>query len=76
MRDNLFGVNVPDAIIDRLEKAQDAKAEGVRICAELMAELAETPGVAGVHLMAPVNPSDIPAAIEASDLLTRRSKPA
>jgi methylenetetrahydrofolate reductase (NADPH) len=76
MRDNLFGVNVPDAIIDRLEKAQDAKAEGVRICAELMAELAETPGVAGVHLMAPVNPSDIPAAIEASGLLTRRSKPA
>ena len=76
MRDNLFGVNVPDAIIDRLEKAADAKKEGVKICAELMQELAGVKGVAGVHLMAPVNPSDIPAAIEASGLLTRRLKSA
>ena len=74
MRDNLFGVNVPDAIIERLEKSADPKREGVRICAELMRELAEVPGVAGVHLMAPVNPSDIPAAIAESGLLTRRSK--
>jgi methylenetetrahydrofolate reductase (NADPH) len=74
MRDNLFGVNVPDAIIDRLEKSADPKREGVRICAELMQALAEVKGVAGVHLMAPVNPSDIPAAIEESRLLTRRSK--
>ena len=76
MRDNLFGVNVPDAIIDRLEKAADAKKEGVKICAELMQELAGVKGVGGVHLMAPVNPSDIPAAIEASGLLTRRLKSA
>jgi methylenetetrahydrofolate reductase (NADPH) len=74
MRDNLFGVNVPDAIIDRLEKAKDAKKEGIAICAELMQQLSEVKGVAGVHLMAPVNPSDIPAAIEASAVLTRRTK--
>jgi methylenetetrahydrofolate reductase (NADPH) len=74
MRDNLFGVNVPDAIIDRLEKAKDAKKEGIAICAELMQQLAEVKGIAGVHLMAPVNPSDIPAAIEASGVLTRRAK--
>jgi methylenetetrahydrofolate reductase (NADPH) len=74
MRDNLFGVNVPDAIIDRLEKAKDAKTEGIAICAELMQQLAEVKGIAGVHLMAPVNPSDIPAAIEASGVLTRRAK--
>jgi methylenetetrahydrofolate reductase (NADPH) len=74
MRDNLFGVNVPDAIIDRLEKAQDAKKEGIAICAELMQQLAEVKGIAGAHLMAPVNPSDIPAAIEASGVLTRRAK--
>jgi methylenetetrahydrofolate reductase (NADPH) len=74
MRDNLFGVNVPDAIIDRLEKAQDAKKEGIAICAELMQQLSEVKGIAGAHLMAPVNPSDIPAAIEASGVLTRRAK--
>ncbi len=36
MNENLFGVSVPDAVIDRLEKAADAKAEGRRICIELM----------------------------------------
>jgi methylenetetrahydrofolate reductase (NADPH) len=74
MRDNLFGVNVPDAIIERLEKATDPKREGVLICAEMMQSLAEVKGVTGVHLMAPVNPSDIPAAIDESRLLSRRSK--
>ncbi len=53
MSGNLFGVSVPDAIIDRLEKAADAKAEGRRICIELMQGLQEMPGVAGVHIMAP-----------------------
>jgi len=53
MNANLFGVSVPDAVIDRLEKAADAKAEGRRICIELMQGLREVPGVAGVHIMAP-----------------------
>ena len=53
MNENLFGVAVPDAVIDRLEKAADAKAEGRRICIELMHGLREIPGVSGVHIMAP-----------------------
>ncbi len=53
MNDNLFGVSVPDAVIDRLEKAADAKAEGQRICIEMMHGLREIPGVSGVHIMAP-----------------------
>jgi methylenetetrahydrofolate reductase (NADPH) len=53
MNENLFGVSVPDAVIDRLEKAADAKAEGRRICIELMQGLREVSGVAGVHIMAP-----------------------
>ena len=68
MRDNLFGVIVPDEIIERLEQAADAKAEGGRICAELMQQLNEIPGVAGVHLMAPGNFAGIPGAIEQSGL--------
>ncbi len=63
MRDNLFSVVMPDAVIARLEGASDARAEGIRICAELLNELVQIPGVAGAHLMAPVNPSDIPAAV-------------
>ena len=53
MNEKLFGVRVPDAVIDRLEKAADAKAEGRRICVSLMHGLRELPGVAGVHIMAP-----------------------
>ncbi len=53
MNENLFGVTVPDAVIGRLEKAADAKAEGRRICIELMHGLREIPGVSGVHIMAP-----------------------
>jgi 5,10-methylenetetrahydrofolate reductase len=53
MNANLFGVAVPDAVIDRLDNAADAKAEGQRICIELMQGLQTVPGVAGVHIMAP-----------------------
>jgi methylenetetrahydrofolate reductase (NADPH) len=46
-------VVVPDAVVDRLDNAADAKAEGQRICIELMQGLQTVPGVAGVHIMAP-----------------------
>ena len=53
MNENLFGVHVPDAVIQRLDGAADAPAEGRRICVELIAGLREIPGVAGAHIMAP-----------------------
>ena len=53
MNENLFGVHIPDPLIDRLEKAPDQRAEGRRICVELVQELSEIDGVAGAHLMAP-----------------------
>ena len=63
MKERLFGTIIPDAIVDRLDKAADARREGVRICAELMQQLAEIPGIAGAHVMAPQNPSSIPVTI-------------
>jgi len=51
MRESLFGTIIPDALIERLEAADDARAEGRRICAELMHAFKHIPGVAGVHLM-------------------------
>lgn len=53
MNENLFGVTVPDSIIKRLEGAADQKAEGRRICVEIIQQLQEISGVAGVHIMAP-----------------------
>jgi methylenetetrahydrofolate reductase (NADPH) len=66
MKENLFGTIIPDATIERLEKAGDpaaAAAEGQRIAVELIEELATIPGVAGVHIMAPANEAAVPEVI-------------
>ena len=55
MRKNLPGVIIPDAIVTRMEQAADQKAEGRRICVELLQQLSEVKGVAGAHVMAPLN---------------------
>ena len=46
------GVHIPDAVIRRLERARDPKAEGVRICVETIRELRAIEGIAGIHVMA------------------------
>jgi methylenetetrahydrofolate reductase (NADPH) len=72
MREKLFGTIIPDAMVERLERAADPKAEGRRICIEVLRELAEIPGVAGAHIMAPMNFGEIPAVIAESGLAGRR----
>jgi methylenetetrahydrofolate reductase (NADPH) len=63
MKSHLHGTVIPDAFIARMEKAADPVREGVRICMELIDELATIPGVAGVHVMAPGNDAAIPEVI-------------
>jgi methylenetetrahydrofolate reductase (NADPH) len=63
IRDKLFGSIIPEPLITRLESAADPKAEGHRICLELMQQYTEIAGVAGVHLMAPLNESAVPSVI-------------
>lgn len=53
MRDNLWGVAIPDAMLQRLEDSADPKQEGRRLCLELIEALQKLDGVAGAHLMAP-----------------------
>ena len=55
MREHLPGSIIPDRLIDRLARAADSKAEGKRICIELLQELAQIPAVTGAHIMAPRN---------------------
>lgn len=68
MRDNLYGVEIPDEIVARMDGAADQRAEGIKICAELMQQFEQVQGVAGVHLMAPIGLSAIPAAVKESGL--------
>ena len=56
-----------------MEAGQGPKQKRARaLCAELLQQLTEIPGIAGAHLMAPLNEAAVPSAIEASGLLKRR----
>ena len=73
MNENLFGVHVPDDIITRLEGADDQKAEGRAICAELLQGFSEIEGCAGAHLMAPHQEAACAQVIRESGLLELRT---
>jgi methylenetetrahydrofolate reductase (NADPH) len=68
MKEKLFGTIIADEIVERLEGAADPKGEGKAICVEILRGLATIPGVAGVHIMAPQNPSIVPNVIRESGL--------
>jgi methylenetetrahydrofolate reductase (NADPH) len=74
MREKLFGTLIPEAILSRLEKAADPKREGRRICIEVLQELADTPGVAGAHVMAPMNFAEIPVVIVESGVTRKKRR--
>lgn len=73
LRNNVPGVHVPDAVIERLEGARDAKREGFRICVESIQEIAEIEGIAGVHVMAYRQEELVSEIIQTSGILGRRS---
>jgi methylenetetrahydrofolate reductase (NADPH) len=66
MREKLFGTLIPDAIVERLERAADPKREGRAICVEIIRELAAIPGIAGAHVMAPRDHAALAEVIAAS----------
>ena len=74
MKEKLFGTQIPDSIVERLEKAADPKEEGAKICIELLQQLADTPGIAGAHVMAPQNFSQIPRVIADSGVTRNKQK--
>lgn len=53
MNDNLYGVSIPDSVMQRLANADDEAAEGHKICVELIESYRQMSGIAGVHIMAP-----------------------
>ncbi len=72
MNDKLFGVHIPDPLVARLEGAEDQRAEGRAICAELLQELRDIVWVSGAHLMAPGGEASIARVIEDSGVLAAR----
>lgn len=54
MKEKVAGMDVPDAVMDRMAgvPAGNAADEGMKICVEAIEELKEIDGVSGVHIMA------------------------
>jgi len=82
MRDEVPGMDVPDEIVNRMEaagkgiedkkvKAAALKAEGIKICVELIQQMREIEGVRGIHLMAIEWEEAVPIITERAGLLPR-----
>lgn len=72
MNANLFGVDIPQAVIERLESAADARQEGLAICVELIEGLTHIAGVAGAHIMGPGAEEAAAEAIRCTRIRERR----
>ena len=71
MSANVAGVNIPAEIVTRIEQAESAKEEGVRIALEIIEQLKELPGVHGIHIMAVSWEDIVPEIIDKAGLLPR-----
>lgn len=75
MQSRVPGMDVPEAIIKRLQGVEKSKVaeEGIRIACEQIEEFKEMKGVAGVHLMAIEWEHKVPEIAERAGLLPRPS---
>lgn len=71
IKERVAGMIVPDHLIDRMERAKDQKAEGIKICIEQIKHIRKIPGIAGIHIMA-INWEDVvPQIVEEAGLRDR-----
>ncbi|MBI2955378.1 MAG: methylenetetrahydrofolate reductase [Chloroflexi bacterium] len=65
------GLDVPDEIVARLKGAENVKAEGIKLCIDIIQQVREIKGVAGVHIMAIEWEEAVPEIAEGAGLLPR-----
>ncbi|MDX1688392.1 MAG: methylenetetrahydrofolate reductase [Candidatus Promineifilaceae bacterium] len=77
MRTKVPGIVIPDEIVERLRKTpkERKRAEGKRICVEIIEQVREIKGVAGVHLMAYRQEELVAEIVEEAGLLPRPMQP-
>jgi 5,10-methylenetetrahydrofolate reductase len=52
MKNRVAGMDVPDAVIERMSNAEDAHDAGIDVCVDVINQVKDIEGVAGVHIMA------------------------
>ena len=72
MREHVPGIHIPDALIDRLEKAAKPAEEGKKIAIEMIQQVRDIAGVKGVHVMAYRREHLVGEIIEESGVLRER----
>ena len=72
LRHHVPGVHIPDAVVKRLANASNPKDEGRKLCIELIQEIREIKGVAGIHVMAYRQEEAVAEVIAASGILQGR----
>jgi methylenetetrahydrofolate reductase (NADPH) len=71
MKSEVAGMSIPDELISRMESAEDAKEEGIKICLEMIEKIKGIEGVSGIHLMPIGWESITPVILERASLLPR-----
>ncbi|MDP2728079.1 MAG: methylenetetrahydrofolate reductase [Dehalococcoidia bacterium] len=73
MKTKVPGMDVPDWVVDRMAGVpkEEAKKEGIRICIDIIKQVKQIEGVAGVHIMAIEWEDAVPEIVEAAGLLPR-----
>ncbi len=76
MATKVAGMEVPQEIIDRMAKTPKAAQpeEGIRICCEVIEQVREIPGVAGLHVMAVHWAEAVPEIVTRAGLYPRPQK--
>jgi methylenetetrahydrofolate reductase (NADPH) len=69
-------MDVPQALVDRMAKTPKAAQpeEGIRICCEIIEQVREIPGVAGIHIMAVHWTEAVPEIVTRAGLYPRPSQ--
>jgi 5,10-methylenetetrahydrofolate reductase len=73
MRDSVAGMEVSPKWVERMEKTpkEKWKDEGMNVCVEIINEMRQIPGVAGVHIMSIEWEEALPTIVERAGLLPR-----
>ena len=71
MQDNIPGIEIPEAVVRRMERAADPKKEGIKLVVEQLHWLKSLKGVGGVHIMAVSWEEIIPEIVSRAGLYPR-----
>ena len=73
MKTRVPGMDVPDSVIERLQgiTKEQVSREGIKLCVDIINQVRQIEGVAGIHVMAIEWEEVVPEIVEAAGLLPR-----